>query len=357
MIFTDEVSAAIEEIARENSDGGEIDQHWEGILPEVIGLFKNEIFLAQHRLYIDDPMIHSASKRARMTISRRNTKELDIATLALYYWTSKALSGIYRDRNFQALVDQMDWVKPSLIWLPRFGGIDEQVFDAMVEHYERRSFAQRCYAELVSRGRKSEYLKCTHVLLNNSDQFRPQQEVAHKWLREKSGIIAAGVGVDSGAGEDLLHNFLAKLLPLQFHTRIQRAAATHKAIHDGAVDIQRKGGRYDHVSLDDEHNDSIQDESARDPIERMIDNESPKRISRILEFQPQIEKILSGGRAKLGKRRFQVLQQMRTDALQKETAALQKEIAKQLNISESTMTRDIEVIRKSWGQIEKLLEN
>ena len=356
MIFTDEVSGAIEEIARENSAGRDIDPHWEGILPEVIGLFRNEIFLAKHRSYIDERMIQRACKLAQMTISRRNTKELDIATLALHYWTSKTLSGISKDRNFQVLVDQMNWVNPSLIWLPACG-IDEQVFDAMVDHYERRFFAERCYDELISRGRKSEYLKCTHVLLNNSDQFRPQQEVARKWLREKSGIIAAGVGVDSGVGEDLLHNFLAKLLDLPWHVQIQRAGATYKAIHDGADDMRRKGGRYKHVSLDDEHNDSIQDESARDPIERMIDDESPKRISRILECQPQIEKILSGGRAKLGKRRFQVLRQMRTDALQKENAALQKEIAKQLNISESTITRDIEVIRKSWGQIEKLLEN
>ena len=62
MILTDEVSGAMQQIAIENSDGGEIDQHWEGILPEVIGLFKNEIFLAQHRLYIDNQMNQSAFK-------------------------------------------------------------------------------------------------------------------------------------------------------------------------------------------------------------------------------------------------------------------------------------------------------
>ena len=350
MILTDEVSGAMQQIAIENSDGGEIDQHWEGILPEVIGLFKNEIFLAQHRLYIDNQMNQSAFKRARMTISTRNAKKLDFATLALHYWTSSALSGISKDRNFQALVDQMEWVNPSLVWLPRFGGIDEQVFDALAEHYERIFFAERCYAELISRGRQNEYMKYTHVLLNKSDQFRPQQEVALKLLRERSGIIAAGVGVDSGVGEDLLHNFLEKLLDLPCHVQIQRAGATYNAIHDGAVDVRRKGGRFDHVSLDDEHIDSIPDDAAKDPIEGMIDDESPKRISRILECQPQIEKILSGGRAKLGKRRFQVLQQMCTDAPQ-------KDIAKQLNISEPTITRDKELIRQSWGQIQELLEN
>ena len=348
MIFTDEVSGAIEEIARENSDGGEIDQHWDGILPEVIGLFKNEIFLAQHRLYIDDPMIQSAFKHARMIILPRNTKELNIATLALYYWTSEALSGISKDRKFQCLVDQMDLVNPSLIWRPGFNGIHQQVFDAMVEHFDRRFFAQRCYAELVSRGRKSEYLKCTHVLLNNSDQFRPQQEVARERLCKISEIIATRVGIDSGVGEDLLHNFLANLLDLPWHVQIQRAGATRKAIHDGAVDARRKGGQCDHVSLDEEHFNSIPVDTAKDTIEEMIAN--GEILKRILEHQPQIEKILSGGRAKLGKRRFQVLQEMGTNASQ-------KEIARQLNISEPTITRDIEVIKQSRRQIRDLLEN
>ena len=352
MLFTDEVSGAMQEIARENSDGGAIDQHWEGILPEVIGLFKNEIFLALHRSYIDERMIQSAFKLAQMTISPRDTKKLNIATLALHYWTSSALSGISKDRNFQALVDKMDWVKPSLIWLPRFGGIDEQVFDAMVEHYERIFFAERCYDELVSRGRKSEYLKCTHVLLNKSDQFRPQQNKAIKWLGEKSKDIVADMGMDPVVGEDSLQNWLMKLERKPLHERMRKGGRwwTEKGIHDGAIDIQRKGGQYDHVFLDDEHIDSIQDESARDPIERMIDDESPKRISRFLECQSQIEKILSGGRAKLGKRRFQVLQQRRANVSQ-------KEIAKQLNISESTITRDIKIIEQNGGKIYELLEN
>lgn len=350
MIFTDEVSGAIEEIARENSDGGEIDQHWERILPEAIALFKNEIFLAQHRLYIDGPMIYSARKRAGMTISPQDPKKLNIATLVLHYWTSSALSGISKDRKFQVLVDQIDWVNPSVIWLPRFRRINDQVFDALAEHFERIIFAERCYEELVSRGRQSKYLKCTHVLLNNSDQFRPQQEVARKWLHEKSEIIAAGVGINSDVGEDLLHNFLLKLVPLPFHTQLQRSAATRKALHDGAVDMQRKGGRYEHVPLDDEHIDLIPDDATKDPINATIDEESPKRISRILECQPQIEKILSGGRSKLGKRRFQVLQQMRTDASQ-------KDIAQQLKITEPTLTRDKKIIRQSWAKILELLEN
>lgn len=356
MIFTDKVSTAIEEIARENSHGGEIDQHWEAILPEMIGLFKNEIFLAQHRLHIDAPMIQSAFKHARMIISPQDTKKLDIATLALYCWTSRALSGISKDRKFQGLVDQMDLANPSLIWRPGFG-IHQQVFDAMVEHYERIFFAERCYAELVSRGRQNEYMKYTHVLLNKSDQFRSQQEVARERLCKISEIIATRVGVDSGVGEDLLHNFVAKLLPLPWHEQIQRAGATHKAIHDGAVDLRRKGGQYDYVSLDDDHFNSIPDVTAKDSIEKMIDEEAPKLISRIFEYQAQIEKILSGGIAKLGIRRFQVLRQMHTDALHKKNAARQKEIAKQLNISESTISRDIEVIRQCRGQIQKLLEN
>lgn len=345
MIFTDKVSTAIEEIARENSDGGEIDQHWESILPEVIGLFKNEIFIAQHRLHIDTPMIQSAFKHARLIISPLNTKELDIATLALYCWTSGALSGISKDRKFQSLVDQMDLANPSLIWRPGFG-IHQQVIDAMVEHYERIFFAERCYAELVSRGRQNEYMKYTHVLLNKSDQFRPQQEVARERLCKISEIIATRVGIDSGDGEDLLHNFVAKLLSLPWHEQIQRAGATHKAIHDGAVDVRRKGGQHDYVSLDDDHFNSIPDVTAKDSIEEMIDN--GEILKRILEHQVQIEKILSGGKAKLGKRRFQVLRKMYE-------GDTQKEIAKQLNISEPTITRDVEVIEQNRSKLKNLL--
>lgn len=350
MIFKDDVGDVMDRIARENSDGAEIDPHWEAFLPEAIALFKNEIFLAQNRSYIDGPMIHSAFKRAQMTISPQDTKELDIATLALHYWTTSALSGISKDRNFQALVDQMEWVNPSLIWLPCHRRIDEQVFHAMVEHYERAIFAERCYYELVRRGRESEYLKCTHVQLNDSAELRQHREKARKWLHDKSEIIAAGVGINSDLGEDLIHNFLLRLVSLPFHTQLQRSAATGKALHDGAVDMQRKGGRYEHVPLDDEYINLIGDDAAKDPLDAIIDDESFKRVTRILECQPQIEKILSGGRAKLGKRRFQVLQQKRK-------GVPQIEIAKQLNISEPTITRDLEVIRQSWEKIQEFLEN
>lgn len=82
----------------------------------------------------------------------------------------------------------------------------------------------------------------------------------------------------------------------------------------------------------------------------MIDDESPKRMARILEFQPQIERILSGGRSKLGKRRFQVLWRVRN-------GVSQTEIAKQLNISEPTLSRDKKAIKQSWENINALLEN
>ena len=93
-------------------------------------------------------------------------------------------------------------------------------------------------------------------------------------------------------------------MPLPFHTQLQRSAATGKALHDGAVDMQRKGGRYEHVPLDDEYIDLIRDDATKDPLDEMIDDEFRNLLARILKFQPQIEKILSGGRAKLGKRRF-----------------------------------------------------
>ena len=134
------------------------------------------------------------------------------------------------------------------------------------------------------------------------------------------------------------------------HIQVQRSGAILKAIRDRAIDIYRKGGRYEHVPFDDKLADAMPDKSAQDPIQDIIADEYHQRL---LECQPQIEEILSQGRPekrKQGERRFKVIQ-----LLVHTPNLTSSAIANQLRTSEPTISRDRKVIEQSRDRIKEIL--
>ena len=109
--------------------------------------------------------------------------------------------------------------------------------------------------------------------------------------------------------------------------------------------MQRKGGRYEHTHFDNELTKSVPDESAKDPNEGILTDEYYQRL---LECQTQIEDILSQRSLEAGKRRFQVILHMLMDLPQ-------TEIAKRVNAKEPTITKDKQVIRENWDQIQAVV--
>lgn len=349
------------------SRGEDIDKYWKGVLPETLDVAANEIFLALHRSYINEPMKQSAARLAQTVQPRNNIANLDNATLWLHCINRKVWLGISENREFQSIVDHnhgviynttdpIRWVKPSHIWLPQFDGIVKQIYRSLVERYKQFYFARHCWTELIRRGRQNEYTKRTFILLNDSHGMCREQNESIDWLRNDSRGIATSIGAAPDVGEDALQNHLKKLLSLPPHLQIQRCGATGKAIKDGVIDIKRQASRYEHVYLNDERHNLDEllnpniDELTEDPSERMIANEIPQRL---LECQPQIEELLSQGRPekrKQGKRRFKVMQ-----LLAHIPNLTSSTIANQLRTSEPTISRDRKVIEKSRDRIEEIL--
>ena len=342
--------------ARETSAGEEVDEYWECVLPEAFACITNEIFLTLHRVHINELMKQRAALFAQ-TAPPRDISNLENATLMLHYFTRMWLVGKHENRVFQTLVDQSygvisntrdaaRWVKPSLIWVPHFCVITAQIHDSLVEYYKHYFFGQRCRAEIVHRGRQDPYIKCTFIQLDDSHCMRREQNEGYLRLRNESR------SVDPDVGEDALQNWLKKLLDLPLHLQIQKCGATGKAIRDGVIDIQRKGGRYEHVPFDDELANAMPDESAKDPIQDIIADEYHRRL---LECQPQIEEILSQGRPekkKQGKRRFKVMQLLAHTPTLTSSA-----IANQLRTSEPTICRARKVIKRSPDRIKAVLQD
>ena len=337
------------QIARERSEGEDIDKYWDRVLPEALEFAANEIFLTLHRSYINQPMKKEAAQAAQVLPSRE-IGNLDYATMWLHCFTREWWLNMSHDEQFQALVDQNHgviydttdptrWVKPSLIWIPHFDGMIRQIFLSLVERYKQYSFARRCWTEMISRAQKNEYLKCTFIQLSDSHGLRREQNEAIQWLFSQS------MNIDADVGEDALQNWLEKLVALPPHMQIQRAGATQAAIQHGAIDIRRKGGQHKPIHLDKELINTTPDKSTIGPAE---DIEVEGLLPRLQSRRSQIEKILSKGKPKLGKRRFKVLEMLAH-------TSCQKTIAKKLNISESTITRDIQIIEKAGGRIREVL--
>ena len=347
----------ITRIAKEDSKGGEIDKHWKSVLPELQDIAANEIFLTSHRRYINESMIHWAAQIAQ-TIQPRDVSDLDDAKL----WLHCSMRGVWLEISdnpeFQAIIDSnikefihpldsIYWVNPSGVWLPLSEDTARQIHFSLIERYKQFYFAQHCLAELLRRNPRNEAQKYTSVLLTDFEEFHHERNEADQWLRDKSRCI------DPDVGEDAMHDWLKKLLELPSHIQIEKVGATLKAIRHRTIDIQCKGGGYEHVALD-EFADTIPDQSLEAPDQEMIDNEY---VHQLLANRKQIEEILTrktarARKAKIGKRRFEVLQMLaHTPDL------TSSEIAEQLEVSEQTIGRDRDVIKQSWTQICKILNS
>ena len=355
MDFMEATNYGIQLLAREFSAGKNIDKYWQRVLPEVSDFATNEIFLTLHRLHINELMKRNAAHLAQ-TVPPRDVDNLDNATLMLHYIIRDWWLRMSANSVFQALVDEsrsiihnttdpIVWVKPSHIWLPQSNGTARQIYLSLVERYKQIFFARRCYAELVRRGQQNPYIKHTFILIPGSPDMPREQTEAHQWYSSKSKGIATRIGVDPAYGEDAGHDWLEELAGLPLHQKIQRVGATRIAIERDIIDMQRKGKPYEHVHFDDVLTDVVADESAKAPNKNIITDEYRQRL---LECQTQIEDILSQRSLEAGKRRFQVILHMLMELPQ-------KEIAKRVNAKEPTITKDKQVIRENWDQIQEVV--
>ena len=342
-------------LARKHSPRGVVDKYWKRILPEALDIAANEIFLALHRVYINESIKQSAFSLAQ-TAPPRDISKLDDGTLALHSITRQVWLGISETSDFQSLVDKnhgviyntadpVRWVKPARIWLPHFSGIITKIYRSLVERYKHYFFAERCYAELVRRGRQNPYMKHTFIQLTDDPDLYQERNEGSACFREASRRIATSVGAQPELGEDAGQDWLAELSGRPLHQQIQMIGATRIAIERDIIDMQRKGGRYEHTHFDDELTESVPDESAKDPNEGILTDEYYQRL---LECRPQIEAILSQRSPEVGQRRFQVLMLMLTQTRQ-------NKIAEQLNTDAPIITKDKQVIRQSWKQIQEVL--
>ena len=352
---------AMQHIARQYSEGREIDKYWKAILPELYGIANNEIFLALHRDYINEPMKQSAFKFAQ-TLPPRDINNLDFAALMLHSETRHMWLGISDDSTFQSIVDENHgviynttdptrWVKPSIIWIPYFEAIIGQVYHSLVKLYEEYFFAQRCYTALIRRARKNPYVKHTFIQLTKSADLYHLRKKGSKWLHENSRRIATSVGAQPEVGEDVKQDWLAELLSLPMHRQIQEVRSTGIEIKHRAYDIQhRKGGQHKPIHFDDLDDGLINNMPDKSTIGSDEDIDVEVLLPRLQSRRSQIEKILSKGKSKLGKRRFKVMEMLAH-------TPCQQTIAKALNVSEGTITGDIQIIKKARDRIKEILYN
>ena len=349
---------AIQEAIKDLLPGRKLDAHWKRVLPEALDFAKHEIFLTLHRLYINASMEQSAARIAQ-TISPREIDEIDDATLMVHSIARMYLLRTSNNPDFRALVDDhrtviydttdpVVFVKPSRIWLPHSNELARQIFRSLVERYKQIFFAQRCYQRCVDRfiqlAQKNKYIKPTFILLSDSHGMYQEQREALHWLSATSRSIASSIGIDRDTGEDALQNHLTKLLALPLHMQMKKCGTTGKAIHDGLIDMyDRKGGKYKHVPFDEDLTNAMPAESTTDFPEGMD-------VETLRAHRPKIEKLLSKGKTKLGKRRFKVMEMLAQ-------AFCQKTIAKELNVSEATITGDIKLIKKARCRIQDILDS
>jgi hypothetical protein len=351
------VTDTLTRIAEDHSKGRQIDKHWKSVLPEVQDIIQHEIFLTIHRQYINEPMKCRAAEIAQ-TIQPRDISDLDDATLVLHCSTRRVWLGIGDEPEFQAIVDSkvkgliyspdpICWVNPYGVWLPLSEGTARQIESSLIERYKQGCFAQHCWTELLRRNPRNEAQKYAFTLLTDCDEFHHERNESDQWLRKESRRI------DPDVGEDAMHDWLDKLLDLPLHIQMTKSGATLKAIRDRSIDMRRKGGGYEHVALD-EFADTIPDQSLEAPDQELLDNEY---IENLLANRKQIEEILTrktarARKAKIGKRRFEVLQMLaHTPDL------TSSELANLFGMSEQTIGRDRVVIGESWPQIRKVLNS
>ena len=351
MDFVEETVDIIHCLARKNSEGDEIDQYWKPVLSDVSQIAENEIFLTLHRWYINESMKADAAQYAQ-NVPLPDVTDLDDATLYLHCWMRVSWLGIGDDPKFQSYVDNhlkgfihppepVYWVNVSGVLLPISEGTVRQIYFALVERYKQFRFDEHCWDELMDRIRADETRMHMTLLLNCSEFFPVERNRSYQWVHDQNADIEINVR------EDSMHDCLRKMLELPPHIQVQRSGAILKAIRDRVIDMMRKGGQYENVPFDDLLANAISDESAVDPNQSMIADEF---LPRLLECRTQIEKVLGNGKTKLGKRRFKVMEMLAH-------TSCQKTIAKALNVSEGTITGDIQTIKKARFRIQEILDD
>ena len=319
----------------------------ESCLARIGEIIAIEVFLTLQRRYIDEPMKREAAHIAQ-TVQPREICDLDDATLILHCSVREMWLGSADDPEFQAFVDNnvraliyppelVGWAKPSHLWLPIAQGTARQILLALVERYKQYFFAQQCWNEVKRRhSPENEIEKSAFVLLMDSEEFRQEQNEGIRRLRDESRRLTLDLEPD--VGEDAMQDWLEKLSALPLHMQIQLVGVTRKAIRQGAIDMLRKGGKYEHISFENEVElfDTIPDESLEAPDNEIISDEFLHLLS---ANQKKVEGLLSREspekrRAKIGKRRFRVMEMLADDPNLTST-----EIAKRLDSGKQTIGR------------------
>lgn len=354
MTMMDVTIDVLYQCARETSEGEGIDKHWKSVLPEAIHCVDNEIFLVLHRAEVN-PLLDQEAARYVQTLPPRDISNLDDGTLVLHYYTRLWLMAMSTKPLYHTLVDESygvssntkdagRWVKPSRIWLPITADFHSQICSSLVKRYKHYSFADHCYAELLHRARKNPYAKHTFIQLTDNPDLYQLRNEGSAWLCEASRRIAIDVGAPPEVGEDAKQDWLAKLCPKSLHRQIQDLRATRKAIEGRTIDLHyRKGGKYEHVPFDEDLANTIPTESPTDSPEGI-------GVEKLRAGRSKIERVLSKGKPKLGKRRFKVMEMLTH-------TSCQKMIAEALNVSEGTITGDIKIIKKAQVRIQEILNN
>lgn len=365
MDLKDVVIDSWRKIAVDNSAGEGIDEDWEDVLPETYDITANEIFLTLHRHCVDDSMNCRAAEMA-LNQPARITDEIDDGKLFLHCLVRWSSLGIADDPNFQTFVDsiangeilptqedninqqRIGWAKPSRIWLPLSEENYDRIFGALVERFKQYLFAEHSWHTLTRRHVGKELNMDVFALLLDSEHVTEKyQNEALQRLSTLSSKVTKGLdGIDP---RDPMQNWLTKLLELPQHTQFKKIGVTLTDIRQGAIDMLRKGGKHQHVPLEEEESvATISDESLQSPIKRLMDNEFPKCF---LENRQKIEDILSQQSPKkrsatIGKRRFYVMQM-----LAHEPNISSVVIAERLKAGKQTIGRDREKIKESWSLI------
>ena len=361
MNMMDVTREVIYQSARKTSAGKGIDGHWTPVLPEALNCAANEITLVLNRAHVN-PLMEEDAARYAQTLPPRDISNLDDGTLSLHYYTRFWLMGMSKEPLFHTLVDQSygvkrntrptdHWVRPSLIWLPRFEAIMPHVRRSLVDRYKHYFFAERCYSELLSRGRKNPYMRHTFIQLTDDPDLYQLRNEGSAWLHAASRRIATDVGAQPEVGEDAKNDWLEKLLPLPLHRQIQKLRATRKSIEERTIDLQhRKGGQHKPIYLDDLDDRLINNMPNTSTIDSHEGIDVEALLGGLQSCRAEIEKLLSKGNPKRGKRRFRVLEMLAH-------TSCQQTVAKALNVSEATITGDIKIIKKARYRIQDILDN
>lgn len=371
MNLIEESILAMRQLAENDSAGEGIDEHWEAVLPETDDIIANEIYFVLHGRFINESMMRQAYEIAR-NLPLGDVSDIDDAKLYLLSFVRFTLLGIADNPEFQAYVNdnvkgvireaqgsainpqRIAWTKHSRLWLPLSEEDLVHIVRALAERMRQYFFSGHCWRELTSRHVGKELNMDMFALLNDSKLVTQKyQDEALQRLSKLSSKVTKGIdGIDP---RDPMQNWLTELLALPRHMQWKKIGATPKAIRQGAIDMQRKGGKNQHVTLEEEASvATIPDESLESPIKQLMDNEFSQRF---LDNRQKIEEILSRQspkkrRAKIGKRRFNVM-----EILTQTPTPTPAEIARKLESSDQTIARDIAAIQQSWNLIQEVIHS